>query len=365
MTCFAEVEPKAYRTDMVKGRVVSTPMPVEDWLKRLGMEGDDNEQEQALHRCPPLVRAAMAAHLRWWFLARSHSAVVRTFAHAVMAALWWNNSVGTQGLQVWHMRPRERAQVACLRGTHKMRAHRMLPYRVLHFFGNYLAQQKAVGVEASSMRPKEWPDYIRCNPTLGVSSRDYDCENIPCVAVYCDHLDYDAALNYGGLVRSTKGRMDAFAGAVEAAMQPFLGVEFSTGTSKGDLLAPVTLVVRPRSKTTKSMIPRHLAYGMEQLAEELPLAMQWIERRSDYRNMVLEEADAYREHREGHAMQAMAARDSVSDWLHHYDTVAAIQWAMPTMDERRVSMCRNIYNEPTFAHNVTLEFPGITKNRCE
>jgi hypothetical protein len=113
------------------------------------------------------------------------------------------------------------------------------------------------------------------------------------------------------------------------------------------------------------MIPRYLAYGMEQLAEELPLAVRWIQSRTDCLRYVTREARKYAETREDEALKAMAARDNVSDWLHQYDTVAALHWSTPTVESREVSMRYAKFNEPAFNHIPTLEIPGLCVKRWQ
>lgn len=370
MSFYANVEPCGY---VLKNATTTVPerTTVEDMLVQRGIAQSASEREQALHQCPPLVRAAMAAHMQWYYLARSHSPVVRTFVHAALSSMAW---MVRPALSVVHIQPGCRGAIKCARGF-SGEQHRSLPYRVLHVFGCYLKQMAAYGVKADMMNTRDWPDSVRCNPPASFSMRCSRSEDGPGVVALARQDHYDHALGEGSLVRSTDSRMTAFASAVEMVFQPFLGLEFapttnfqaSAGLSRmlyGEVLShPRTMVEKPRSVAFKSMIPRSLAHGMEQIAEEIPYAMRWIQRCSDLTAYVRKEAKAYAALREDNAMQAMAARDNVSDWLHHYDTLSAMHWAVPWVEPKTVPMGSGKRNEPTFNHSPTLSFPGLSLPR--
>lgn len=341
-----------------------------DWLQRFGLEMQPGEESQALRQCPNIVRLAIASHFTWWFLARAHSTAVRTMAHAFFAACKSPCPALSQAFVAGQNNGN--AQVGVI-GTFKPKSNASAPamsYRVLHYFGRYLQDAAASGSNANQMQKKDWNQYLR--PGIRACSEHRHVVNDTAMgcAGAIDHNDYNHADWWGAFVRSSASRWENYKAGVITAMQPFFSAEMRpviTPKECGTFIVnaagtvPKVMVKKPRSNRLVAMIPRHLAYGMEQVGEEMPYCVRWVQYQSSWQKAILREVEFYVRQREEAALVAMANRDPINSWLKQYDAIAAINYGMPSVEGRNVGM--NVSNvEFNSSKDVLLRFPGICEN---
>jgi hypothetical protein len=248
-----------------------------------------------------------------------------------------------------------------------------MPYRVLHYFGRYLQDNTAAGPNTADMHKKEWDQSLRVGirPFSDYRNSDHD-KATGCVNSLGEHT-YNNFDWKGGMVRSSASRWTHFKDGAITAMQPFfsaglrpekMGDEFGAFPSVRAVSVPKTMIDKPRSKKMIAMIPRLLAYGMEQIGDELPYTMREIHGTSEYHDTVKREIRHYIERREEAALQAMAQRDPIATWLRQYDTIAAINYAMPTVQGRNVEMVVSNIKFNASA-GVFIKIPGICENNVK
>lgn len=339
------------------------------WLRNHGLHAPDSEDSQALRRVPTAVRLAIASHFTWWFLARAHSAVVRTFAHSFFSACRSPMSALSQAYQGGVNDSCAQVGVIGAVGPHQ-RSLPVMPYRVLHYFGRYLQDIGAAGHNSNNMNKKEWNQSLRPGVRPYSEYRNSDHDKAPgCIGSMAES-DYGTADYQGGMVRSSLSRWTDFKAGAITAMQPFfsaglrpdgLGDEFGAFPSVRATTVPKLMIDKPRSKKMVAMIPRALAYGMEQVGEELPYCVRWVHGNSDWSIAVKREIKHYLNQREEAALLAMSQRDPIATWLRQYDTIAAINYGMPAVEGRNVGMSvSNIkFNASS---SVFIKVPGICEN---
>ena len=353
---------------------------VPELLSSLRVGQSPEEVHQALHQCPNIVRAAIGAQRTLWFLARSYSPYVRTFAHAVVASVSMNAALrviygSVPGCDEHGMRPKicvQRWPTASVPGLGGIgRTIRSLPYQTLHYFGQYLERMAASGVGANMMGMKDWAHDTRPNRPVESYWSD-SCVGNPGAVAFIDCEDFEYAKSSHMFVRTPHGFMEKFSSAVVPALQPFFSDEFSTVQSGcaveckalyvEKLGPPVTLLKRPRSTKSVSYIPQALVTGVEMLSHELPQAMQFIQANEDWKRYVSQESKRYMEQREDHALKAMAQRDGLTEWLAHYDAKSAIGYATPSIEPKSVQFYGQGFSEKKFQHSPTLTVAGLNDN---
>lgn len=320
-----------------------------EYLQHHYIVGDDDQQ--ALRTCPVTVRVAIASHFTWWFLARSHSFVVRNLAHAFMSACHYAPHTALKRVQSLDA---PNALLGVMEGRNSQ-PFPILPYRMLNYFCRNTYDSAAAGYRANLMDKRNWDQSLRPNSPPFSPGRTREHDNRYGCAAYVSQMDYDDMERQGGLVRSSVGRMAAFVDGVRPAMQPFFTTQFVANSSRYQKLHPPGVVVqRRRSSRMVSMIPRHLAHAMEQVAAEVPFAVRFVQREGVWREMVQREATKYAEVREDMALRAMASRVPIQQFLAAYDATAAAGYGMPGI-EPRVEQC------PMGEAIAELKFPGINQ----
>lgn len=343
----------------------------QNFLSTFGLHQSKSESEQALRQCPTMVRLAIASHFTWWFLARAHSAVIRTFAHAFMAACKTPSVALEQAYAADIHNGLAAPGVLCYTRGYGNAVHSVMSYRVLHYFGRYLQDSSASGASANLMQKKDWAAYLRPGVRAYSDHRSTQHDMAPGTVGKIDHTDYDMAEREGVLVRSSASRWTAYKHGAITALQPFFSVElvpesfditpFGNCTMYRAMDVPKVWIQKPRSKRLVAMIPRHLAYGMEQVGDELPYAVRHVQEDDTWNRAVRRYIDHYINAREEAAMVAMSKRDSIVAWLQQYDTLAAVNYAMPQVEGRNVCMDESNV-EFAAAKDVHLQFPGICEN---
>jgi hypothetical protein len=355
------------------GRPKTDPQIVspQNFLTNFGLHQSKPESEQALRQCPELVRLAIASHYTWWFLARAHSAVVRTFAHAFMAACKSPCVAICQAYSPEINNGLAGAGIVCNSRGYGNAVYPVMAYRVLHFFGRYLQDAGANGPNANLMQKKDWAAWLR--PGMRAYSDHRGTQHDMAVGTVgkVDMDDYDTADREGVLVRSSASRWKAYKHGAITALQPFFSGElvpagydmtpFTGFTMFRACEVPKLWIQKPRSKRLVAMIPRCLAYGMEQVGEELPYAVRYVHESDAWNRAVRKQINHYIENREHAAMIAMSKRDSIVAWLNQYDAIATVHYAMPQVEGRNVCMDESNI-EFTAAKEVHLQFPGLCEN---
>lgn len=319
ITCFRYSPPRNW-----------VPATLPEYLDSLKIAERAGADEQALLRCPESVRAAIAGRYLWWYLARSHSSVVRSFAHAYCRAMSTSggfNPVGTNcdngqsGFGV--SRPAQDG---------KLGTHRSFPHRLLHFFLLHLQGTGACGPNAKEMVKSSWDQDERPGCLPVPSNRGYSDEYNPGCVARVSSWDFTRMRDRGHLVKCSKSLWNDFCDIVTPWCQPLMSQEFAR---EHDMLpplpAPCVYEDRPRSKKAHQVIPLALKHGMQQIVDELPLQSEFIFRQSDYRSRVLSEIKWYSEVREDDAIKAMANRANLSAWLRAYDEWATVMYCKPTV----------------------------------
>jgi hypothetical protein len=344
-------------------------LDADHWLRNLGLEKPPGEESQALRQCPDIVRLAIASHFTWWFLARAHSTAVRTLAHAFFGAC----KAPVAALAQAFAPPAGGCARVGVIGTFAPKGNAPVPvmsHRVLHYFGRYLQEAAASGVNANQMQKKDWLPHLR----PGVRAYSEHRHMTQDIAMGCvgaiDHDDYKHAIWSGVFVRSSASRWADYKAGAITAMQPFFSAEMRPDKTPDEcgtfavnraVTVPKVQVTKPRSKRFVAMIPRHLAYGMEQVGAELPYCVRDVQYQREWRDAILREVAFYVRQREEAALLAMANRDPMNPWLKQYDTIAAINYGMPAVEGRNVGM--SVSNIPfNSSKDVLLRFPGICEN---
>jgi hypothetical protein len=357
---------------ITRSKQPKTLVPVPAFLNYFGLQQSESEKGQALRQCPDMVRVAIASHYMWWFLARAHSAVVRTFAHSFMGACRMQNaSAMSQSYSAQVNNGLATPGIACVNRGYINAVHPVMAYRVLHYFCRYLQEGSAAGANANLMQKSAWVPYLRPGSPVGFEHRHHSQESEPGMVGTVPQRDYEDGYYQDNLVRSSASRWTAYKQGVITAMQPFFSVElvdegtditpFGECTLHRAMVVPQLLVKKPRSKRMVAMIPRVLAFGMEQVCEELPSAVHWVQTNDTYRQAVRRQINHYTNAREEAAMVAMSKRDSIVAWLAHYDTLAAIGYAQPQVAGCNVPMTES-HVQFNAAKDVCIQFPGICEN---
>lgn len=343
----------------------------QNFLTTFGLNQSQSEGEQALRQCPENVRLAIAAHYMWWFLARAHSAVVRTFAHAFMAACKNPCVAMTQAYSPEVNNGLATAGVISYSRGYGNAVWPVMSYRVLHYFGRYLQEAGVNGPNANLMQKKDWAAWLRPGMRPYSDHRATGHDMAPGTVGKIDWDDYDTADREGVLVRSSTSRWNAYKNGAITALQPFFSGElvptgFDMAPFPGFTMfratdVPKLWIQKPRSKRLVAMIPRCLAYGMEQVGDELPYAVRYVQESDAWNRAVRKQINHYIDNREHAAMIAMSKRDSIVAWLNQYDAIATVNYAMPQVEGRNVCMDESNI-EFTAAKEVHLQFPGLCEN---